>query len=512
MGKNINQLKVGSVLSYIQMFMNIVIGVIYSPIMIKCLGQSEYGLYQTVTSTISLLSLLNLGFGNSYIKYYSKYKIKGDDIGQYRLNGMFITIFIIIGLIAFVCGMYLSQNLELVFDSGLTSNEYNTAKTLMILLTVNLSVSFPMGVFANIISANEKFIFLKTLGMLRTVVSPLVTLPLLLIGFRSIGMVVVGLVISLITDIIYIYYNMYVLKTKFRFDGMNKKLFGELAVFSSFIAINLIIDQINWNIDKLLIARYRGTISVAIYSVGFSLYSYYQMFSISLSGVFAPRIHNIVNTSSDEKVKKKRITDVFIRMGRIQFLLLGLIATGLIFFGKQFIHWWVGAGYEESYYVMLLLVLPSSVPLIQNVGIEVQRAINKHQFRSIVYAVMAILNLGMSIILCKIWGAVGAAIGTAASLIIANGIIMNIYYHKKCSIDILLFWKNILRMCLGLIIPVIFGLTINMMNIGDGLWSLIVKIVLYSIVYGISVWNISMNDYEKDLIRKPLGKVIDRLK
>lgn len=480
--------------------------------MIKCLGQGEYGLYQTVASTISMLSILNLGFGSGYIRYFSKYKAKNDYDNIHKLNGMFIVIFSVIGLIALCCGLFISQNLELVFNSGLTAQEYKIAEILMIILTINLAVSFPMSVFSNIISANEKFIFLKTFGILKSVVSPLVTLPLLLIGFRSIGMVVVSLVISLITDIIYIYYNMCVLKTKFRFNGMNKKLFGELAVFSSFIALNLIIDQINWNIDKLLIARYRGTISVAVYSIGYVLYSYYQMFSTSISGVFAPRIHNIINTGLDEEDSKKRITDVFVKIGRVQFLLLGLIATCLIFFGKPFIHWWVGTGYEESYYVMLLLVLPASVPLIQNVGIEVQRAMNRHQFRSIVYAVMAILNLGMSIILCQIWGAVGAAIGTAASLIIANGIIMNIYYHKKCSIDILLFWKNILRMCLGLIIPVIFGLTINMIIIGDGLWSLIVKIVLYSIVYGISVWNISMNDYEKDLIGKPLRKVIDRLK
>lgn len=83
--------------------------------------------------------------------------------------------------------------------------------------------------------------------------------------------------------------------------------------------------------------------------------------------------------------------------------------------------------------------------LIQNLGIEIQRAENKHQFRSIVYTVMALINLGLSIILCKRFGAVGSAIGTAISLIVANGLVMNIYYHKKCNIDIITFWKNILK-------------------------------------------------------------------
>ena len=69
----INQLKLGSLLTYAQMALSIGINLVYTPIMIRCLGQSEYGLYQTALSVISMMSVLNLGFSNSYIRYYSKY-------------------------------------------------------------------------------------------------------------------------------------------------------------------------------------------------------------------------------------------------------------------------------------------------------------------------------------------------------------------------------------------------------------------------------------------------------
>ena len=121
-------------------------------------------------------------------------------------------------------------------------------------------------------------------------------------------------------------------------------------------------------------------------------------------------------------------------MGRVQFLILALIATGIIFFGQVFIlDYWAGPGYENSYFVTLLLTIPASIALIQNIGIEIQRAMNIHQFRSVIYAVMAIVNLMLSIYLCQIYGAVGSAIGTAISLILANGFIMNIFYQKKCN-------------------------------------------------------------------------------
>ena len=181
-----------------------------------------------------------------------------------------------------------------------------------------------------------------------------------------------------------------------------------------------------------------------------------------------------------------------------------------MFFGKPFIHFWAGAGYEQAYYVMLLLVIPASIALIQNVGIEIQRAENKHQFRSITYIIMALMNLILSIFLCQKWGAIGSAIGTAISLIVANGIIMNIYYQKKCNIDVLAFWKNILRMSLGLIFPILCGIAIIYFIDLYSIWTLILFIIVYAMIYCISMWFLGMNKYEKDLILKPITKIFKR--
>ena len=331
-----------------------------------------------------MLSILSLGFNSSYIKYYAKYKKENDIERIYKLNGLFLIIFIIIGVIACVCGIFLTNHLQLVFKDGLTENEYGIAKTLMLLLTINLAISFPMSIFSNIISAHERFVFLKLLNMLKTVISPLVTLPLLLMGYKSVAMVSLTVVIALFTDVIFVGYTFGKLKQKFIFHAFDKGLFKSLLIYTTFIAINLIVDQINLNMGKLLLTRYKGTIAVAIYSVGFSLETYYQMFSTAISGIFTPKIHLIYNNPDlEENEKNKRLSDLFIKIGRIQFALLALIASGLIFFGKAFIHYWAGNGYDEAYYVALLLIIPITVPLIQNVGIEIQRAKNKHQFRSV---------------------------------------------------------------------------------------------------------------------------------
>lgn len=514
MKAQVNQLKAGSILSYLQMGLSIIIGLLYTPVMLRLLGQSEYGLYSTVSSTISMLSVLSLGFNSSYIRYFSRYKKEDNREAIDKLNGLFLIIFSIIGLIALACGLFLSFNLELVFDEGLTASEYEIARVLMLLLTANLAISFPMSVFQNIISAHEKFIFLKLLGMLKTVASPLVTLPLLLLGFRSIAMVSVTLGVSLLTDTAYLIYSKTALKVRFRFGHFEKGLFKNLFAYTSFIAINLIVDQVNNNLGKFILGRFQGTTVVAVYAVGYSLYQYYMMFSTAISGVFTPRIHRIVNLTRDGEISEQRrqLTELFTRVGRIQFLILALIATGLIFFGKPFIGFWAGEGYDDAYYVALLLIIPGSIPLIQNLGVEVQRALNKHQFRSIVYICMAALNVVLTVILCQRYGAIGTAIGTASSLVIANGIAMNIYYHKKCNIDIIAFWKSIGRLAVGLIIPVICGIAI--MNLFDftSIFLLLGGIVVYTLIYAVSMWILGMNDYERSLVKVPFQKIFGRHK
>lgn len=496
-----NQLKLGALLSYIQMAVNVLVGFLYTPVMLRLLGQAEYGLYNTVASTISMMSVLNLGFSSSYVRYYSQYKAEKDERSIDRLNGLFLVIFSVIGLVALLCGLVLSGNLRLVFDQGLTDSEYVTAKALMILLTVNLAMSFPMLTFTCIISAQERYVFLKLMGILKTVISPFLTLPLLLMGYRSIAMAAVTVTVSAGIDLLYLCYARRVLNVRFCFRGFEKGIFTNILIFSSFIAIQIVVDQINNNMDKFLLGRFVGTEEVAVYTVGYTLYHYYMFFSLGISSVFSPRIHKIVHTTAlDLQEQKTQLTRLLSRVGRIQFMILALVASGLLFFGKEFIILWAGEEYLNAYYVALILMIPATIPFIQNVGIEIQRALNKHWFSSICYLIMALINLVISVHLCQIYGAVGAAVGTGISFVLANGIIMNIFYHKRCNVDMLAFWKEILCTALGLILPIVVGCVMKKIwYIGN--WQAFAGGVLaYTLVYCLSIWFAGMNEYEKALI------------
>ena len=314
--------------------------------------------------------------------------------------------------LATICGIVLSFFPKQIFGDKLLATELSKAKILMVILVVNIAISLINGLFNAIVSAHEQFLFQRVLGILSTVINPFVTLPLLLIGYRSVMIVTVTTVITFAQLLANIFFCIYKIKIPVSFMGFDWRLLKEIAIFSSFLFINILIDQINWNVDKLILGRTSGTSEVAVYGVASQFNSLFMTFSITISTVFVPRVNHIA--AQKENDCSIEFTELMTKIGRIQWMVLGLPTLGFIVFGKYFIvNIYAGKGYENAYAAALFLVLPAIVPLIQNVGLEMQRALNKHQFRSIIYLIMAIGNILISIPLAKRFGAVGASMGTA---------------------------------------------------------------------------------------------------
>lgn len=499
----LNQRKMGVVLTYVSEAIKILTTLVYTPVMLRLLGKSEYGLYQLVNSTVAYLSLLSLGFGSAYVRYYSKYKVKNDDEGIARLNGMFMTVFCILSAVCVICGGIMTANAKAVFGDGLTPEELDKAKILMLILIFSMAITFPKSVFNCYITAHEEFVFQKLLIVLQNLFNPFLTLPLLLLGHGSVAVVAVSAFLTAAVFVANAIFCIKKLKMKFCFRGFRFSLLKEMWIFTFFIFLNQIIDQVNWSVDKFLLGRMSGTAAVAVYGIGGQINTLYVHMSTAVSNVFVPRVNRIVEETNDNNA----LTALMIRVGRIQFLILALIVVGFVFLGRPFIQLWAGAGYEESYLVALWLIIPVSLPLIQNLGIEIQRAKNMHRVRSIVYTCLAVCNVVLSIFLIRWFGCVGAAVGTAIALLLGNGLFMNWYYHKKIGLNMLTFWKSMASFILPLLVVCLFGgIYVYFVNV-SGWVMFLISAAIFAMVYCVAMWLLGMNHYEKQLVRKMLRKL-----
>ena len=501
-----DQKKAGVLLSYGQTVLFTAISLVYTPVMLRLLGQSEYGTYTLVNGFISNLSLMSFGLGSAYVRYYTRAEASDGEDGVAKINGMFMTIFLVIGLLSLLVGGVLVANVHRIFAAKLTPREIETARVLMALLVVNIAVSFPCSVFTSYITARERFLFQRLVSMIRTVLNPIVMLPLLLMGLGSVSLVLVTLLLSVVTDVSSALYCRKKLGMRMRFGHFDFALLREMAGFSFFIFLNMIIDQINWTVDTTLLGIISGTAATAIYGVGSQLHRYYMTISTSISGVFVPQINRIVARGEGDDA----LTRLFTRVGRVQFMLLMLVLTGFIFVGEPFIEAWGGGAYAGAYPIALLLMAPVTVPLIQNLGIEIQRAKNMHQFRSKVYFVMALFNVAISIPLGMRYGGLGCAMGTAISMLLCNGLVMNWYYHTHIGLDMVYFWRRILSIVPALVPPVLLGLLVLRLHSFTGYGGVLLFALPYCAVYAASVYLLAMNEDERQMVRGIARRVARR--
>jgi len=266
-------------------------------------------------------------------------------------------------------------------------------------------------------------------------------------------------------------------------------------------------DKINWNVDQFILGTISGTAVVAVYSVASQLNQMYLNFSTAIAGVMLPKVAKM----EEQKANDAEFTQVFIQTGRIQYIVMALIMSGFVLYGQEFINLlWIGPEYSQSYIIACILMLPLTIPLIQNVGLNIIQAKNQYKFRVIVLFIFAIFNLIVTVFLSKLYGGIGAAIGTALSIICGQIIFMNVFYYKKTHIDIPKFWKNIFKMSIPVLIVVFIGVIIKKIFPITNSLKLILQILIYTVIYLIVMWRFGTNQYEKELIITPLNRLLKK--
>lgn len=495
-----NELKIGSALSILTIIIGSLIQIFYTPLYMKYLGTTDFGINSLVQSIMGYMGMLNLGLGNAMLRYTVRYRAEGKIEDEKSLNGMFLTIFSILMLISIFLGVYIYSNISNFFSGKFTVEELSKTKSVFLLMMLNVAISFPVGVFSTNIASREKFLYQRGLSLIKTILTPIIGAVLMLSGYGliavTVSIVILGLLVS-VFDIIYARK----LGMRINFKNFDFKVLKEIFHYSFYIFLNIVIDRVYWGTDRVIIGKYIGVTAVGIYSIASIFNQLYMSFSTAISGVLFPKINRLIVED-----KYEEISNLFIKVGRLQYILLGLISSGFILFGKEFIYLWLGDGYSEVYKIALWIMIPLTVPLIQNTGIAIMQARNMHQFRSIVYSFIAIGNVIFSVILVKKYGAIGCAIATGISFMIGNIVIMNIYYYKRLELNIPLFWKNILKMSVPIAITMGVGILLNKHIININYINFLIKVVIYGGTYFILLFFMGLNNEEKKEILKMIVK------
>lgn len=495
------QMSIGIILSYVSIAVKLATGIFYTPIVLHSLGKSQYGVYSLCISFVGYLTIFNAGVNAAYIRFYVQEKTI-DEENVEKLNGLFCKIFIILSILGLVGGLIISYFSKYIFGAKITSAEYELVERCFILLAFTVSVEIFTCLFKSFVTANEEFIIGKLLDIIGAVLSPLITLPFLINGSDCSAIIAVRLSVSVLILLLNIVFCFKKLKIGFAFERSENSLLKNIAQFIGFIVLQSIMDQLNWQIDKFILARTQGTGEISIYSVGSTFNTYFILIGGTVSTVFIAEINRLVATKDDIRLNR-----LFKKTSKLFTYLVGFIMIAFFILGKPFILRWAGKDYGQSFTVGWMLMFPVTFSLIMGLGQNIARAKNKHQLQIIINICVCVVNMLVSIPLAIHFGAVGSAFGTFVAEIVVCIIIQPIYYKKVIGIDVRGVFGDVLRYLPGIIIPVLFGMVINHLNlVKQNYGSIMFYGVLLAIIYAINIMLLSMGKSDRQYVLNILKK------
>lgn len=499
-----NQRKLGIFLSYLNIALQAVIGFLYVPILLHYIGKSEYGLYQLMGSLIAYFSIMDFGLSAAVIRFYAKYKALKDSIGMENILAISVRGYGAVTVLALAIGFVCYGFLDVIFVGSMTVSEVNEAKQIFLLLLLNIVITLSTMVFRSVINAHERFFFLKGMETIQLVMQPILVVLVLQHHPSAFSVAAVQTVLNLLLSGARVYYCFHDLHVKIHFHYWSPELFSEFKKLALSVFVVTLIDQVFWKTNQIILGIISGTAAVAVYSIASLIYMNYMALSTAISGVYLPHVTGMVA----RKEPISSLSELFIQIGRWQYYLLALVATGFIIFGKQFIALWAGPEFEDSYIITLLIILPFTVDLIQNIGLAIMQAMNRYDFRARIYFLTGVLNLLLAIPLGIKYGGIGCAVATGISMIVGNGFIMNWYYAKEMHLAIASFWKQIGKISFITFMCLVIGYWVNA-YIGPygGIYPFILKVVMYTILYVVMIYFFAMNLSEQEKVHAVFHKL-----
>lgn len=497
-----------AILSYIVLFFTTISSILLTPILLKYMGVDEYGLYQLIYSFGRYVLLLDLGIGSVMVRYISEYRAKKDIKTEQNFSAIMGVITLIAVILLVSIGIILNVNLESIFTE-LTSSDYEKSHQMFFLMIIQFAILLLSHYYGGVIKAYEKFNFSQVISFATVILSFFLTIALVKYGLGAVGIVFANLLVSvlaLVAQLVFAHVSLNFKIYLYKWDWLVLKAASGLMLA---LLLQSIIGFVNLSVGKTILGIVCTKTDVAIYAVALTLVTMFNTIPTLLSNFFQPKVMQMIVANAS----KSELTTLVIRVGRWQFALCGAVLGGLILFGQDFLHLWIGRSFDSSQlfisWLVILIILPfNMIPLVQNVCISILNGFDKRMDRSLILLGSSIFNVILAIILVHYFGVVGIAIASALSFAVGYGFVMNYYYSKVIGLEVKRMFMEILhRTLLCVVLSIALAYPLLLWNT-HGWGYFVLECVAYSVIFFLLMYFRGFNKEEKGILKSLFFKIL----
>lgn len=491
----VNQVKWGAILSYILIILNTAYGLLVVPFILACLGENQYGVYKTVASLSASLSVLDLGIGSTMTRYMARYNAKKDLDGANNFAAMAFIQYAVIAAVLAIGGAIAFISLTPVYGNTFSTADMALAQKLLITLVLNMILRLLENLFVGIANGHERFVFSNSIKLISVILRFSLIFIVLPIFNNALVIALLETAVVSVMTVVFAVYTTRNIGVRPKLKKWDKEIFKESMGYTLLMFIQTIVIQFNGNVDNVVIGARISAASVTVYSMALSVFGMYENLSGSIAGIMLPNMTKMVVAGDCPE----RLQAGVEKAGRMQFVLLAAALGGFVVLGRDFFDLWLGDGFQDCYALTLMLMIPVTFSMMQNVSLSILRAQNKMRYRTVTLVISCCINMTLTFLGVKYLGYWGAALGTSCATI-SNLIFMNIYYKKHLKFKVFRLFENVMKrtwLC-SLVASVVTAVVHYWLR---GTWvSFLLNVAIFIAIYGLAMFAWGLDTSEKKLI------------
>ncbi|MBW2111482.1 MAG: flippase [Deltaproteobacteria bacterium] len=404
-------------------FFSIALSFFFMPYIVHELGPEAYGIYILIFAVIGYFGLLDLDLGQAIIKYVAEYKALDDFRGINRVVGATLFLYLLMGIIGgltvfFCADLIACRFLKIQHDLLPMARFTFRVASLGFVFTMLLSA------FSSIPKALNRYDISSKLTIVVSLVTTLSTVLLLYLHFGLREIVILDVVISFSSLIVYMIIGKRLLpQIRYRpyVDPIALKKVLPFGLYSSLGRISYIIQ---FQLDRIFTGVILGASSVTFYFVPFNLVSKAVTLTSQLSGVIMPLVSGL-----DGKKDFDSLIRVYLKSSRLIAAIASSVCLPLFLFGDRFLSLWMGEEFaRESGSVLMFITLALYADAFTNIPSFVVQGLGKPKITGFFAMANAVINLTLLFPLARIMGLNGIAL---AFLISSAGIAPVFIYYAN---------------------------------------------------------------------------------
>lgn len=494
----------GISLSYLNSILGMLFGLYLSSYLLGMLGDTEYGIYQTVCSFANYLVLLEFGIGTVITRNISicRAQNKGQKEIQKNISTLWTINVLLATLIAIVAVVFYFL-IGTIYSKTLTAEQITYGKLIFVFEAVYLILSFLSSTLNGVLLGFEKYEIQPIIAALRLIVRTALLTGIVFALRKSVVIAIVDCFISCAVMAFLVLYCTRKLEVKFSFREFEPKIFREALPLCLAILIQAIVNQANNNVDKFVIGIKLNPESVTVYSVGLFVYNMFSSLTTIPISMYAPKVVAEVASGIDTRTLENHM----IKPSRLIVLIGGSVLFGFIAVGKQFITLFYGTQYLVAWIIAIIIMCPMLINMSNGILINVLNAKNLRMSRSLVLLITTIGNIILTVLWIDKWGMIGASVATAICTLLGQITLMNIYYFKKLQINVIRMYYHTFK---GILLYQIVSCVVSFLAaslISKTIISFIVGVIVYVSTFSILFYLFGATIDEKSMVNKVLYTV-----